>query len=425
MRVIRVMKNRCIRLGGTALVIGGLLCSCGTGSSSSLVTLNFLIGNENSGSYANAVRTCNQEAKGEYHIVWQVLPSSADDQRQQLVLRSAAADHSLDILGLDVTWTAEFADAKWILPWPAPLAARVRRGTLSGPLRTATWHARLYGAPFNSNTQLLWYRKSLVPNPPTTWQQMLADASQLAEEGKPHYVEEQGAPYEGLTVWFNSLVNSAGGTILSPNGRAVTLGPSAKLAAQTMKDLASGPAGDPSLSVTMEDQARLAFQSGTAAFEINYPFVYPAAKEGAPGIYKDMGWAPFPSLVPGRPGKSSIGGYNLAVSAYSLHPQQAFTAAACLRSAQNQIVDAIKGGLPPTLASLYQNPEVRAEYPFADIILEQLENPGIRPITPAYENVTRYIQAALSPPADINPTTSISSLRGNLERALKSEGVLP
>ena len=78
--------------------------------------------------------------------------------------------------------------------------------------------------PDNSNTQLLWYRSDLVKTPPKTWAQMIADAEQLAKEGKPHYIEIQGAQYEGATVWFNTMVASAGGTILNPTATKVTLG---------------------------------------------------------------------------------------------------------------------------------------------------------------------------------------------------------
>ena len=46
---------------------------------------------------------------GAYKINYIKLPTSADLQRQQLVRRLAAHDSSLDIMGLDVTWEAEFA----------------------------------------------------------------------------------------------------------------------------------------------------------------------------------------------------------------------------------------------------------------------------------------------------------------------------
>ena len=71
--------------------------------------------------------------------------------------------------------------------------------------------------PDNSNTELLWYRSDLVKTPPVTWAQMINDSIQLAKEGKPHYIEIQGAQYEGVTVWFNTMLASAGGSVLTPD----------------------------------------------------------------------------------------------------------------------------------------------------------------------------------------------------------------
>ena len=152
---------------------------------------------------------------GAYNIKINFLSTSSDQQRVSLVRRLAANDSSIDILAMDVDWTAEFATAKWLKPVPAPLAAQIKSQDLAGPVQTATWQGRLWAVPINSNTELLWYRKDLVPTPPKTWTQMIAEANQLAAQGKPHYIEEQGAQYEGLTVWFNSMVDSAGGQILT------------------------------------------------------------------------------------------------------------------------------------------------------------------------------------------------------------------
>ena len=48
--------------------------------------------------------------------------------------------------------------------------------------------------------------------------------------------------------------------------------------------------------MTQEGQADTAFDQGHAAFEINYPFVWPSAQTGAPKIAKVMGYAPFPTV---------------------------------------------------------------------------------------------------------------------------------
>ncbi len=178
--------------------------------------------------------------------------------------------------------------------------------------------------PYNSNTQLLWYRSDLVKTPPKTWAQMISDAEALAKQGKPHLIEIQGAQYEGTTVWFNTLVTSAGGSILTANGQKASLGQPAVKALSIMKELATSPAADPSLPVQMEDQNRLAMESGAAAFELNYPFVYPSMKADKPDLFKHFKWALYPRVNANEPAHVTIGGIDMAISKYSPHPQLAF-----------------------------------------------------------------------------------------------------
>lgn len=405
-----------------AVVTAVLVAACGSASSGP-VTLNWYVFPEPSGSFAKAAADCTKSSGGRYKIVLNSLSTASDQQRISLVRRLAAGDSSIDILAMDVDWTAEFATAKWILPWTGANAAAVSQGVLAGPLKTATWHGKLYAAPINSNTQLLWYRKDLVPKPPTTWAQMIADARTLAKEGKPHYIEEQGAKYEGLTVWFNSLVDSANGGILTPNNE-IQVGPSAKTAAAIMHELATSPAADPGLNVAQEGQAETAWEHGVAAFQINYPFVWSASQADSPSIFKNMGYAPFPSVIPGQAPKVSIGGYNLAVSAHSQHPQLAFSAVRCLVQPANQVRDAIKGGLAPVLASIYDQPSFEKAYPFHALIKAQLQNYGLRPQTPAYSDVTLAIQDTLTPTSSIDPSTVVAKLRDQIKKALSSEALL-
>jgi multiple sugar transport system substrate-binding protein len=322
---------------------------------------------------------------------------------------------------MDVDWTAEFATANWIRPWPAAVAAQETKGDLPGPIATATWQGKLYAGPINSNTELLWYRKDLVPNPPKTWDQMIDDAIALAKQGKPHYIEEQGAQYEGLTVWFNSLVDSAGGQIVTSKNKVV-VDQTTKTAASIMHRLATSPAADPSLNTDMEDQGRVAFEKGTAAFEINYPFVWPAA--AAAGIQNKMGYALFPTVTPGTAPRVSIGGYNLGVSTYSKHPQLAFAAIKCLTQPANQVRDAIKGGLAPVSSSVYDEPSIAKSYPFHALLKQQIEHYGIRPQTPAYADVTLAIQKTLSPTSSIDPNSVVSTLSGEIKKALSSGALL-
>ncbi len=405
-------------------LLASALAACSS-SSSGPPTLHFYSFPDNSGAIAQAVSSCTAQSGGQYKIEYDKLPNGADGQRQQLVRRLAARDGAMDILGLDVTWEAEFAEAGWILPWTGGNKAQATAGTLQAPLDTATWKGQLYAVPYNSNTQLLWYRSDLVPKPPVTWDEMINDAIALAKQGKPHLIEIQGAQYEGAVVWFNTMLASAGGSVLTPDASQVAMGAPAVRALQIMKQLASSPAADPSLSVQMEDTNRLAMEDGTAAFELNYPFVYPSMKSDKPDLFKNFKWAQYPRVNADQPSHVTIGGIDLAISKYSKHADLAFKAALCLRNRDNQKIAATKGGLPPTLAALYQDPSLQADYPFRQDILTALQNASVRPKTPAYQNLSIVISHAISPPSKINPASTEKSMTSQLKNALQSKGLIP
>jgi len=388
---------------------------CG-GSSGGSNTVNWYVFQEPSGAYNDAVANCNKAANGRYKIVLVPLPTSADQQRELVVRRLAAKDSSIDIIGQDVIWTAEFASAGWILPWTGQNRAAVTQGTLAGPIRSATFQGKLYAAPFTSNVQFLWYRKDRVKTPPKTWDQMIAMAKKLGKNGT---IEIQGARYEGLVVWFNTLINSAGGTVVNAKNQ-VSLGKPAVEAATVMEKFARSGTADPNLSNSMEDTTRLAFQAGGPTFMLNWPYVFPSAKTEAPKIFKNMGVAGYPGVVPGKPSRVTLGGINLGVSAYSKHPQLAFDAAKCLRDAQNQTIAAQKGGLPPTSASLYQTAAIKKAYPGFSQLMKRTINDGVpRPVSPAYSDVSLAIQRTLHPPASINPTQTVQTLQDKLKVVAK------
>src|SRR5204862_4094031 len=137
-----------------------LAAGCGSGGSGGGVpTLNWYVFNEPSGGYEKSVANCNKQNKGRFKINYQRLPTDADQQRELIVRRLAAKDSSVDIVGMDVIWTAEFAEAGWIKEWSPAAAKKVTQGDLPGPLQTAKYKGKLYAAPFTSNTQILFYRK--------------------------------------------------------------------------------------------------------------------------------------------------------------------------------------------------------------------------------------------------------------------------
>jgi multiple sugar transport system substrate-binding protein len=273
--------------------------------------------------------------------------------------------------------------------------------------------------------QLLWYRSDLVQQPPTTWDEMIQQALDLKGQGQPYQVITMGAQYEGLVVLYNTIVASAGGHILNDEGTEAVFDQGAVRGLEILQKFASAGVTSPSFTNAIEDDARLQFQGGNAAFQLNWPFVYPAMQEGAPDLAAKVKWARYPGVDSGTPSKVTIGGYNLAVSKYSKHPEEAFDAALCLRNAEHQKFSAINDGVPPTIEAVYQEPEMAEAYPMRDTILEELKDAAVRPVTPAYQNASTIISTVLSPPQSIDPRKTADRLRKELQDALDSKGVLP
>jgi multiple sugar transport system substrate-binding protein len=405
------------------VLAASLVAGCGGGDNG--VPVINLYGGYSSTGFDQIVAGCNKQAHGEYRIVGNLLPSEADGQREQLVRRLAAHDDSMDLLGLDVTWTAEFAQAGWIRELTGAERTAASKDVLKPVLDTAMWQDKLYAIPKHTNVQLLWYRPSLTPKPPATWDELVKDAQQLKSEGKPHEIAVTAAQYEGYVVLFNTILSSLGGTIVNADSTQETIDDKTTQTLQVIHTLATDGLASPSLSNSTETEIFAQVQNGQAAFSLNWPYVYGSMKSAAPDVYKDLRWAPLPSFAAGQPGRATLGGMNFAISSYSKHPKEAFDAAMCLRSPDNEIKHAENGNEPPVLESLYSDPRLQKAYPMYKTILAELKTAVPRPATPLYQNISTIISHTLSPPAAISPASTTTELKDAIQQALEGKGILP
>jgi multiple sugar transport system substrate-binding protein len=402
-----------------------VISGCG-GDSGGPVSLKWFIAIQPGGSIQKVAEDCSKQSGGKYDIDLELLPTDASQQREQLVRRLGAEDSSIDLIGMDVVWTAEFANAGWIRKWTGADAKEVSRGVFKPVLETASYEGDLYGAPFNSNTQLLWYRKDLVPKPPKTWDQMVHMAEKLGPDNGGQ-IQIQSNKYEGFTVWANAMIESAGTQILSgPDTVDLAEGPTEKALA-SMGLMANSSAAAPNLTTSDEDTSRLGFEAG-AAFMVNYTFAYGSAKENAPDVAKNMGAARYPGIVPGRQSKPPLGGFNLGISSYSKHPELAYDAAKCLTAPKQQLTVTELDGLAPARSGLYDTKVVKKAFPgFANLVKESIETAGPRPVTPAYQDVSLGIQDALHPPTKIDPDDpgpAYDELKDKVQQGVDREGLL-
>jgi multiple sugar transport system substrate-binding protein len=414
----RPRRRRAVAGAAAALVAAGTLAGCGGGGGSGgTPTLTWYI-NPDSGGQAKIAASCSAASNGAYKIETSVLPRNSDAQREQLVRRLAASDSSIDLMSLDVVFAPELAQAGFLAPVPAAVASEVSSGVVPGALKSATWNGKLVAVPFWANTQLLWYRKSVAQaagldmTKPVTWDQLVK-----AAQGQHKILSAQGRRAESLTVWFNALIESAGGHVIAKNSTdpdKIKLGfdtSAGRRAGEVMHEVATSGAVGPAFSTASEDTSASQFESSDAGFMVNWPFVWAQAQTKVQAgvlpksVPDDYGWALYPRVDAGTPSAPPLGGINLGVSKFSRYANQAYQATECITSDANQADYMVTNGNPAASAAVYDDPKVKKEYPMADTIRDSLEASAPRPLSPYYGEITGGLQREYHPPEGVNDST--------------------
>ncbi|MBG0564204.1 extracellular solute-binding protein [Actinoplanes aureus] len=417
-------------------LIAATLTGCG-GDDGGSTTLSYFIAD---GPQQDVAERCAAESGGAYSFDIQRLPNNAAGGREQLLRRLAAEDRSLDIVSVDPPFMAEFANAGFLRVFTDAERQEFSNGVLQGPLEQSLFRDDMWSAPLYGNTQLLWYRKSVLQKAgvdpaagPVTWDQLIQGASSAGVT-----LAAQGRRNESLMVWVNALVASAGGSILAEGSQNVPAdqvkgeldSPAGTAAVKVMHDLAISPAAPAGFTTAGEEDSRAAFQAGNGGFMVNWPYVWAAfdtaIEEGSlPADFKnDVGWAAYPRIEAGTPGAAPSGGLGLSISAFSDRQDLAVEAIRCLASPQSQKEFMISAGNPAALASVFDDPEIREMFPMADEIRTGMDNATPRPVSPYYGDVTGSIQAGFHPPDDLNPQTTPREANQLLEDVLSNRRLI-
>lgn len=354
--------------------------------------ITFAVGADDAQFFTKLIGPWNQSHPGE-HVRIQLLPESANGQLAQLTASLQAGLPAFDVIDMDVVWTAEFASAGWIIPLSAstfPLGDFLRPA-----VDTAMYDGHLYAVPDYSNADLLYYRKDILARaghvaPPRTWAQLEHDAKTIAPRFGLQGYAGQFAQYEGLTVNFAEAVQSAGGSILSPNGSGVSV--DTPMAVEGLTFLVSGLRDGwiTRSSLTFEEESsKDDFESGKLLFLNNWPFVWNDVSHPGPGneVYGKVGVAPIPGLH--GPGSASLGGANLAVSAYSQHQRTAIAFIRYLTSEPVEEQMLADSGFPPVWTRLYSDPVMIRRFPYLPVVKQAILTARPRP------SITGYDQASL------------------------------
>lgn len=355
-----------------------------------------------------------------------VTPDAADQRHQLYVqwLNGHATDP--DVLQLDVIWTAEFAAAGWIAPLD-------RTGTqtddfLPAAMDAARWRGRLFALPWFVDVGLLYYRTDLVDTPPTSLSQLEHDARRLlAERAVPYGLVWQGARYEGLITVFLEHLGAFGGRILDDRGQVVVDEPAAVRALTYMRDSARAGGIVPRMTLTwQEEQARLAFQNGQAAFMRNWPYAWALLSDGTSSkVAGRIGVTAFPAAVGGKP-TAALGGSLLAVNARSSNRAMAQELIAFLTAPEQMLERARLASQLPARSSLYDTPALDEALaiptgPVRTVLAAAMP----RPSTPVYTELSEILQVRLHRAliSTEEPAEALAGAAGEIRALLERAGL--
>jgi trehalose/maltose transport system substrate-binding protein len=374
--------------------------------------VTWCIGKDTTGAFGTVVDNFNK-ANPDANVKLLELPEDAVEQRRLQIQRLDAKSPECDLLGTDVIWTAEYAAQGWLLD-VSDFISQNGDKFIPSTVDTTEFEGKNWAVPFNSNAGFIYYRTDEVDKAPDTWEDLYKEAQQ------GNGVVYQGFRYEGLTVNFLELVYSAGGSVLSDDGKEATAdSPEVKEALTFMADGIKDGAAPKAVTTYKEEESRRAFESGNATFMRNWPYAYALGKDS--NIADKFDISTFPGYA-GNKGAGVLGGYNLAISAYSKNPEGSLAFAEFATNPEQQALMATEASLPPTVTETYDDPAVKKAMPFAEELRTAIEQAQPRPVSPVYPQISEAIfnnvYAALQ--GDMSADEAASKMNEEIQKALET-----
>lgn len=300
--------------------------------------------------------------------------STPNDSNDRLALYQqllGAKSSDIDVYQIDVVWPGILArHSSDLTPYfdKKELAAHI-----PGALKNNQVDGKLVAIPWFTDGGVLYYRADLLKkyghSAPKTWEDLGRIAKEIVEKEKAAGNADlsgfvyQGRAYEGLTCNALEWVASyGGGTVVGADGKVSVNNPKAIKAVDLLASWTGNVVPRGVLSYS-EEEARGVFQSGKAVFMRNWPYAWALLNSKDSPVSGKVAMATLPSGEPKGPKASTLGGWSLAVSAYSKYPKEAADLVKYLTSAAEQKRRAIEGSFNPTRTALYDDAEILKKNP--------------------------------------------------------------
>lgn len=367
------------------------------------------------------------------HIKREIAPHSSTAYHDLLTQKLRNRDVALDLFFMDVIWPAEFAAAGWALPLDDYFPPNEREKYLPATIASGVYRQRIYGVPSRIDSGMLYYRKDLLEqygfSPPSTWNELVRQAQMILEGERTVPTPLRGysgqfKQYEGLVCGMLEFVGSHNGSFLTEDGRRSNLTATESLqAVRFVREQIIQRLATPAALTYQESESLAVFLQGNAVFHRNWPYAWGLANDPQYSkIVGNVGVTTLPRFAEGK-STSALGGWLYGISAYSRHPDEAWTFIEFMASPEMQKHFAIHASLAPSRLALYVEPEVLHANPQYKDLLPVFQTARPRPRTPVYPVVSHILQRYFSrvlafPETDIREEAQEADRRINRVLAL-------
>ena len=332
---------------------------------------------------------------------------SADDQRSAMERYAMGEPADVDILNLDVTAIAQFAEFGYIAEWPASDTPRgLLDQLMEGPRLSCYYEEKLWALPFNTDAGVLFSRRSLLAQPAAktpdayTWADITAVGKKLPQKSSRVTAAYAGQldNYEGLTVnaleaiWavVQELTKAGKPPAVSPALGLPTDPAVWKAAVDRLYGTpGQGAVVDPGSQKYRESDTTAKFLQDKIVFMRNWPVEFRALLEGSD---QQNTIAAADIAMTGLPGPAVLGGQNLAVVARSERSADARELIEFLASEPSQRLLMQVGGYAAATTATYDRPEIQHAHPYAKTVRTAVQHSRRRPQTAYYPQFSEAVR---------------------------------
>ena len=315
------------------------------------------------------------------------------DERQNMYIRSFLGGDAVELVYMDVIWTAKFAAQGWLLPLDMRFSPDMREAFFPGDIDAGLYGDHIYRVPVRTDVGMLYYRKDLLPEPPRTWREFEATCRQYADPPERYCIVFQGMQYEGLVCNYLEYLWGAGGTALDKDQNVLLAGKENIAALTFMKKVLDSGWAPRSVITFQEQQTLEFFEQGKALMMRNWPYAWAILNRSA--LRGKVGIVPFIHQA-GQEPAGTLGGWGLGIARTAKFPEAAWSFIEFATSPEAQKILHFRRGAVPARRSLFQDADILKESPYYRTLYDLLLKALPRPVMPDYPRISAVLQKNVS-----------------------------